>query len=114
MRKLLFALVFVLAVSSVNAQAFEGKEDMKFQIGANFQDNGTGIVVAYDYGLGENFSLGLSSSYVLGVEELISVTTLPLSHCWGSRYAQFKTIDAKPLLVLNGCNSRRLGRCNCL
>ncbi|MDO6601307.1 hypothetical protein SAMN03080594_101877 [Arenibacter palladensis] len=71
MRKLLFALVFVLAVSSVNAQAFEGKEDMKFQIGANFQDNGSGIVVTYDYGLGENFSLGLSSSYVLGVAELI-------------------------------------------
>ncbi|MEG3656491.1 DUF6646 family protein [Arenibacter palladensis] len=71
MRKLLFALIFVLAVSSVNAQAFEGKEDMKFQIGANFQDNGSGIVVTYDYGLGENFSLGLSSSYVLGVAELI-------------------------------------------
>ena len=71
MRKLLFALVFVLTVSSVTAQAFEGKEDMKFQIGTNFQDNGTGIVVTYDYGLGENFSLGLSSSYVLGVAELI-------------------------------------------
>eukprot|EP01089_Gocevia_fonbrunei_P003505 TRINITY_DN13491_c0_g2_i1.p1 TRINITY_DN13491_c0_g2~~TRINITY_DN13491_c0_g2_i1.p1 ORF type:complete len:166 (-),score=44.10 TRINITY_DN13491_c0_g2_i1:669-1166(-) len=71
MRKLLFVLVFVLAVSSVNAQAFDGKEDMKFQIGANFQDNGSGIVVTYDYGLGENFSLGLSSSYVLGVAELI-------------------------------------------
>ena len=71
MRKLLFALVFVLAVSSVNAQAFEGREDMKFQIGTNFQDNGTGIVLTYDYGLGENFSLGLASSYVLGVAELI-------------------------------------------
>ena len=71
MRKFLIAMVFILAVATVNAQAFDGKEDMKFQIGANFQDNGTGIVVAYDYGLGENFSLGLSSSYVLGVEELI-------------------------------------------
>tara|TARA_R110000868_G_scaffold92579_1_gene256877 strand:- start:1879 stop:2376 length:498 start_codon:yes stop_codon:yes gene_type:complete len=72
MKKLLIALVFVLAVASVNAQAFEGKEDMKFQIGTNFQENGTGIVVTYDYGLGENFSLGLSSSYVLGVAELIN------------------------------------------
>ncbi|MCM4171278.1 hypothetical protein DHD32_07285 [Arenibacter sp. TNZ] len=72
MRKLLIALVFILAVASVNAQAFGGKEDMKFQIGANFQENGTGIVVTYDYGLGENFSLGLSSSYILGVEELIN------------------------------------------
>jgi len=72
MRKLLIALVFILAVAFVNAQAFEGKEDMKFQIGTNFQENGTGIVVTYDYGLGENFSLGLSSSYVLGVAELIN------------------------------------------
>ena len=71
MRKFLIAMVFILAVVTVNAQAFEGKEDMKFQIGTNFQENGTGIVVTYDYGLGENFSLGLSSSYVLGVAELI-------------------------------------------
>ncbi|PXX31532.1 DUF6646 family protein [Arenibacter sp. ARW7G5Y1] len=71
MRKLLLGLVFVLAVSSVSAQAFEGKEDMKFQIGTNFQENGTGIVLTYDYGLGENFSIGLASSYVLGVVELI-------------------------------------------
>lgn len=72
MKKLLIAFVFVLAVTSVNAQAFEGREDMKFQIGANFQDNGTGIVAIYDYGLGENFSIGLSSSYVLDVEESIN------------------------------------------
>jgi hypothetical protein len=71
MGKFLIAMVFILAVVTVNAQAFEGKEDMKFQIGTNFQENGTGIVVTYDYGLGENFSLGLSSSYVLGVAELI-------------------------------------------
>lgn len=71
MGKLLFTLVFFLFVLSVNAQAFEGKEDMKFQIGTNFQENGTGIVVTYDYGLGENFSIGLLSSYVLGVAELI-------------------------------------------
>ena len=37
MRKLLLGLVFVLAVSSVSAQAFEGKEDMKFQIGTIFR-----------------------------------------------------------------------------
>ncbi|MCK0188760.1 porin family protein [Arenibacter sp. F20364] len=71
MRKFLIAVILILAVASLNAQAFDGKGDMKFQIGANFQDNGSGIVVTYDYGLGENFSLGLSSSYVLGVEELI-------------------------------------------
>lgn len=71
MRKLLIAVVFVLAVASVNAQAFEGTGDQKFQIGANFQDRGTGIMASYDYGLGENFSIGFSSSYVLGVPEWI-------------------------------------------
>jgi len=71
MRKLLIAVVFVLAVASVNAQAFEGTGDQKFQIGANFQDNGTGIMASYDYGLGQNFSIGVSSSYALGVAALI-------------------------------------------
>lgn len=61
----------VLSVSFVNAQAYDGKDDAKFQIGANFQENGTGIVVTYDYGMGENFSIGASTSYILGVEEAI-------------------------------------------
>ena len=71
MRKLLIAAVFFLVVASVNAQAFEGTGDQKFQIGANFQDNATGIMASYDYGLGQNFSIGLSSSYALGITELM-------------------------------------------
>ena len=71
MKKVLVALTMLLGVSLVNAQAFEGKDDTKFQIGANFQENGTGIVVTYDYGMGENFSIGATSSYLLGVEESI-------------------------------------------
>lgn len=71
MRKLLIAVVFIVSVASVNAQAFEGTGDQKFQVGANFQDRGTGIVASYDYGLGQNFSIGFSSSYVLGVPEWI-------------------------------------------
>ncbi|MCK0158661.1 hypothetical protein MWU65_15830 [Cellulophaga sp. F20128] len=71
MKKGLIALTMILGVSFANAQAYEGKDDAKFQIGANFQENGTGIVVAYDYGMGENFSIGLASSYILGVEETI-------------------------------------------
>lgn len=61
----------IFGVSLVSAQAYEGKDDSKFQIGANFQKNGSGIVAAYDYGMGENFSIGFSSSYILGVEESI-------------------------------------------
>ncbi|MGB5437351.1 MAG: DUF6646 family protein [Maribacter sp.] len=74
MKKVFVVLTMLLGVSFVNAQAYEGKDDSKFQIGANFQENGTGIVVTYDYGLGENFSIGATSSYVLGVEESIDAS----------------------------------------
>ena len=40
-----------------NAQAFNGKGDNKFQVGANFQDHATGIMATYDYGIGENMSI---------------------------------------------------------
>tara|TARA_R110002049_G_scaffold90686_2_gene227110 strand:- start:34027 stop:34518 length:492 start_codon:yes stop_codon:yes gene_type:complete len=69
--KNLILLATLLAVSFVNAQAFSGKGDDKFQIGANFQNHATGLNVSYDFGLGESFSLGFSSTYALGVEEAI-------------------------------------------
>lgn len=71
MKKVVVVFIMVLGVSFASAQAYQGKDDAKFQIGANFQENGTGIVVTYDYGMGENFSIGASSSYILGVEESI-------------------------------------------
>jgi outer membrane protein G len=71
MKKVLVALTMILGVSFVNAQAYSGKDDAKFQIGANFQENGTGIAVTYDYGMGENFSIGALATYILGVEEAI-------------------------------------------
>ena len=66
--KNLFLVIVLASVSFVNGQAFEGKGDTKFQIGGNFQENASGITVSYDYGIGENISLGLSSTYALGVE----------------------------------------------
>lgn len=71
MKNTVLLLLLILGTTAVNAQAFEGKGDSKFQVGANFQDNGTGITAAYDYGLGENFSIGLGAGYILGVNELI-------------------------------------------
>lgn len=65
--KNLFLVIALISMSLVNAQAFEGKDDTKFQVGANFQDGATGINVSYDYGLGENMSVGISSSYALGI-----------------------------------------------
>jgi hypothetical protein len=67
--KNLFLIIAVVSVSFINAQAFEGKGDQKFQIGANFQDEATGINVSFDYGLGDNISVGVSSSYALGIDD---------------------------------------------
>lgn len=69
MKNLVVGLMLVFGVAAMNAQAFEGKDDQKFQVGASFQDNGTGIAATYDYGLGENFSIGLTAGYILGVNE---------------------------------------------
>ena len=65
----LFLIIALVSVSLVSSQAFKGKGDQKFQIGANFQDEATGINVSYDYGLGENISVGISSSYSLGIDD---------------------------------------------
>jgi len=70
MRKIL-TLIALFVIIHANAQAFYGKDDSKFQVGVNFQHNATSINVAYDYGLGENFSIGVTSSYALGVPEII-------------------------------------------
>ena len=67
--KNLLLLLTILSASLVDAQAFIGKNDNKFQVGANFQNNGTGINISYDYGIGENISLGFSSTYLLGVSD---------------------------------------------
>lgn len=72
--KRLILIIALVSVSFMNAQAFIGKGDGKFQVGANFQNNGTGLNISYDYGIGENISLGLSSTYLLGVEEILDAS----------------------------------------
>ncbi len=63
-------LLFLCAASVVSAQAFKGKGDIKGQIGANFQDHGTGITASADFGIGENMSYGFVASYLLSVVEV--------------------------------------------
>ncbi|GAB1856964.1 OmpA family outer membrane protein [Flavobacteriaceae bacterium MHTCC 0001] len=75
MQKLILLFIF-MSVSLVNAQAFIGKNDNKFQVGANFQENGTGINVSYDYGIGENISVGVSTTYLLGVSDALKNNTI--------------------------------------
>lgn len=70
MKKIILLVAF-LSVSLISAQAFLGKGDDKFQVGANFQSNGTGLNLSYDFGVGENISLGFSSTYLLNVDDII-------------------------------------------
>jgi hypothetical protein len=70
--KKVIVLLAILSISFVNSQAYIGANDNKFQVGLNLQDNATGINASYDFGLGDNISLGLSSSYALGVDEVIN------------------------------------------
>lgn len=65
--KKIFTIAFILSTFIMYGQAFSGKGDEKVSIGANFQDNANGINVGYDYGLGENISLGLNTTYALNL-----------------------------------------------
>jgi hypothetical protein len=67
--KNIIIVALLLSVSLVNAQAFKGKGDNKFQVGANIQNGASGLNLSYDFGVGENISLGLSSVYALGVDK---------------------------------------------
>ncbi len=72
--KSIFTFILALTISSAFGQAYEGIGDFKFQVGANFQSEGTGITSTMDYGIGENISLGVQGIYLLGVEEFSAIT----------------------------------------
>lgn len=56
--------------STIQAQAFYGRGDVILQIGADFQSKATGILGSLDFGLADNISIGVVSSYVLGLERI--------------------------------------------
>lgn len=62
-------LIVLFSVSLINAQAFKGKGDIKFDVAANIQEHGSGIRLSTDYGLGENLSIGATASYLLSVSK---------------------------------------------
>ena len=70
MKQILAVFCLVAAVQMTNAQVFKGKGDVKFQVGANIQENGTGIIATYDRGIGTNMSFGFTSLYLLGIQEV--------------------------------------------
>lgn len=70
--KRIITLALLLSFGLINAQqAFEGKGDAKFNVGANIQDGGSGIQTSADFGIGENLSYGFVASYLLGVDEFL-------------------------------------------
>lgn len=62
-----FLVLLLSSVYLINAQAFKGKGDTKFDVGMNIQNGGSGIHLSTDFGLGENMSFGFVSSYLLSV-----------------------------------------------
>lgn len=58
-------LIVLITTAFVNAQAFRGKGDTKFDVTALIQERGSGIRISTDYGLGENISVGILTSYLL-------------------------------------------------
>ncbi len=67
--KKIITLLVVLSVSFVNAQAFKGKGDFKVQVGAHLPEKATGIHLTADYGVGENMSVGVATSYLMGFSD---------------------------------------------
>jgi hypothetical protein len=72
MKKILIVMIFAVS-GFVNAQAYKGKGDVKFQIGANFQNGGNGITASTDFGLGENMSFGFLASYLLNTTDIYGI-----------------------------------------
>ncbi|SCY55643.1 DUF6646 family protein [Flavobacterium caeni] len=68
MKKIITLIALAVALG-VNAQAYKGKGDKKFQVGANIQSGGTGIRVSADFGLGENISYGFTATYLLAADD---------------------------------------------
>ena len=76
MKKLILAAAFgMFGLATAQTDAFIGEGDVKAQVGANFQDGGTGIQASLDYGLGDSFSIGAQAGYLLGVKEIDGLGT---------------------------------------
>lgn len=68
MKNIIIAITLLVSTFST-AQAYKGEGDGKFQVGADFQNNATGVQVTYDYGVGENISIGLSTGYATNINK---------------------------------------------
>jgi hypothetical protein len=63
MKKSILLVIFLIGALSMSAQNFSGSGDQKLQAGFNFYGHGTGIKATYDYGLGDQFSIGVGGVF---------------------------------------------------
>ncbi len=63
--KKIITLLALVSLGLINGQAFKGKGDIKFQVGATVQEFAAGIGSTVDFGIGENLSYGFAASYLL-------------------------------------------------
>lgn len=68
MIKQFLTLAFLASAFVASAQAYKGKGDKKAQVAASFQSGGAGIHGSGDFGLGENFSMGFTVTYLLDAD----------------------------------------------
>jgi hypothetical protein len=73
--KNIFTIALLGAFCLANAQAFKGNGDTKLNIGMTIQNGGTGVLASADFGLGENFSVGILGSYLLGGSNIQDVAS---------------------------------------
>jgi outer membrane protein G len=71
--KKIITLLLLISLGFVNAQAYKGKGDIKAQVGANIQEDATGIQASTDFGIGENMSYGFTANYLLSVQDNLIV-----------------------------------------
>ncbi|GEQ84629.1 OmpA family outer membrane protein [Patiriisocius marinistellae] len=83
--KYLFTVITCMISSIIISQiAYSGPGDIKFGVGANIQSEATGITTTVDYGLGENISIGLRGTYLLGVDEYSNLNAFTIDNGDGS------------------------------
>lgn len=68
MKKLVFAALLLTSIAG-HSQVFKGKGDQKLDVDLSLQHRGTGIAATYDYGIADNLSIGIQSTYAIGVSE---------------------------------------------
>ncbi|MFK7001253.1 DUF6646 family protein [Flavobacterium oreochromis] len=70
MKKVFVLVATLIGFMSQAQEAYKGKGDTKFHVGANLQSGGTGLNVGTDFGLGENISVGVVANYLLDVKPI--------------------------------------------